>query len=184
MIKLNEREFSNLTKAGNMTESPPIFKFAIREDLKDTGDMFLPKKAEPYATGYDVRAAFPDRKDLVLRAGQYFKIPLGFRAFCPEGWYYQLHPRSSSFVKKSMHNLIGICDETWEGQTLLAGQYLADVGSLATDLIVKFGEPVGQIVRIKRREMKMEIITNEEFEKICKDRNASRKDGGFGSTDR
>ena len=35
----------------------PIFKFAIREDLKDSGIIFLPERAEPYSTGWDVKAA-------------------------------------------------------------------------------------------------------------------------------
>lgn len=164
-----------------MLLNDPVFKFALREDLKDHPE-FLPVQADPESSGYDVRAAQEDRKDIVLRAGQYFKIPLGFRSFCPKGWYYLLHPRSSSFAKKQMHCLIGVIDETFENQTIFAGQYIPDVSSLGKDLVIKFGDPIGQIIPIKRQEMIVESITNEEFDEWCKARNGQRKTGGFGST--
>lgn len=83
----------------------PTFKFALREDLKDNKE-FLPTLAEPKATGYDVRAAL-EKSDAVLNIEPfaYVKIPLGFRAFCPEGWWYELKPRSSTFGKKNLHSL-------------------------------------------------------------------------------
>lgn len=164
-----------------MLPSDPVFKFALREDLKDHSE-FLPRRAEDLSSGYDVRAAQEDRKDIVLRAGQYFKIPLGFRSFCPEGWYYHLHPRSSSFAKKQMHCLIGIVDESWEGSTLFVGQYIPDVSSLGQDLTIKFGDPIGQLLPIKRQDMVVESISNNEIDLLYKKRNGTRKDGGFGST--
>ena len=164
-----------------MLPNDPVFKFTLREDLKDHPE-FLPRRAEDLSSGYDVRAAQTDRKDIVLRAGQYFKIPLGFRSFCPEGWYYQLHPRSSSFAKKQMHCLIGIVDNSWEGFTSIVGQYIPDVASLGQDLTIKFGDPIGQLLPVKRQEMIVESITNEEFDRLCKERNGTRGEGGFGST--
>lgn len=158
----------------------PVFKFALREDLQND-KRFLPTRAEPFATGYDVRAATKDKKDLALRAGQYFKIPLGFRSFCPEGWYYQLHPRSSSFVKKSMHNLVGIIDETFPLECHLVGQYIPDLGLLGTDLVIKFGDPIGQIIPVKRIDAIIEDISNNDMNKLYEMRNAPRT-GGIGST--
>lgn len=157
----------------------PIFKFALRKDLANDLQ-FLPSKGEPLATGYDVRAAHHDKSPMVIRAGEYFKIPLGFRSFCPPGWYYQLHPRSSTFAKKQIHNLIGIVDESWEGETLFAGQYLPEEkGSL---LRIDFGERIGQIIPVKREEVEMKLISNEEYDLLCSNRQGSRGDGGFGST--
>jgi dUTPase len=156
----------------------PRFLFALREDLKED-KRFLPSQTELTDTGYDVRAAQSDKKDIILRAGQYFKIPLGFRSFCPEGWYYQLHPRSSSFVKKSMHNLIGIIDETFTLETVFAGQYLPDLNSLGHDLVIKFGDRIGQIIPVKRQHMNVQNISNEEYEELVAKRGAR---GGFGST--
>lgn len=159
----------------------PVFKFALREDVQD--DLrFLPTKGEPLATGWDVRACQPDRKDIVLRAGQYAKIPLGFKTFCPDGWWYQLHPRSSSFAKKSLHSLIGVADESYEGQLFLACQYIPDISSLGNDLIISFGDAIAQIIPVRRQEMTVEAVTNEHYEAICMMRGGVRGAGGFGST--
>lgn len=159
----------------------PIYKFALREDLKNN-KIFLPTKGEPAATGYDVRAAQEDKKDIILRAGQYFKIPLGFRTFSPEGWWFQLHPRSSSFAKKSMHNLIGIIDEHYSNELIFAGQYLPDINSLSNDLVIKFGDAIGQIFPVRRIDMNVLEVENEEYDNLCKNRSSIRA-GGFGSTD-
>lgn len=158
----------------------PTFFFALREDLVDE-KKFLPTRAEPFATGWDVRAAQPDKKDIVLRAGQYFKIPLGFRALPHEGWWFQLHPRSSSFAKKYMHNLIGTIDEHYANEVLVAGQYIPDINSLGKDLVIKFGDAIGQIIPVRRIEMLVNNISNEEYDNLHNQRNAVR-DGGFGST--
>lgn len=159
----------------------PIFKFAVREDIVDK-EKFLPTKAEPFATGWDVRAAQTDKQDLIIRPGRYFKIPLGFRALPPDGWWLELHPRSSSFAKKYMHNLIGIIDEHYSQEVLFAGQYIPDVNSMGKDLVIKFGDAIGQIVPVKRVAMKIEIISDKEYDDLCKKRMAIRT-GGFGSTD-
>lgn len=164
-----------------MQQQIPEFLFALREDLKDNTE-FLPTKAEELSSGYDVRAAQIDRKDLILKPGQYFKLQLGFKSFCPPGWYYLLHPRSSSFVKKYMHNLVGIIDESWEHETLIAGQYIPDSSSMGKELIIKFGDRIGQIIPTKRQDMEIKLVTNEEYNDLCRKRNSLRK-GGFGSTD-
>lgn len=161
----------------------PIFKFAVREDLSDTGGLFLPKKGEPNATGYDVRAAMIDRKDLVIKPGQYFKIPLGFRAMPEEGWWFELHPRSSSFAKKFMHVLIGIIDCDFSSSVMFAGQYIPDSNSMNPDLVIKFGDAIGQIIPVKRVDMGVVEISNKVYDDLCASKNAVRKGMGFGSTD-
>jgi dUTP pyrophosphatase len=150
----------------------PVFKFALAEGLDNS---FLPTKGEQLSSGFDVSA----RIDITLKPGDYFKIPLGFRSFCPDGWYYQLHPRSSSFTKKYMHNLIGIIDESWEGETLFAGQYLPNDYDV---LYIKYGDKIGQIIPCKRYEVIFTEISNKEIDDLFNKRNASRKSGGFGST--
>jgi dUTP pyrophosphatase len=157
----------------------PTFLFALREDLELAGETrFLPTQADPEATGYDVRAA----QNITIKPGEYFKIPLGFRCFCPPEWYYQLHPRSSSFTKKSMHNLVGIVDELWEGETLFAGQYILDKCSMGKDLVIEFGTPIGQIIPMRREIVQMKLGTNKELDELFKKRNGIRGTGGFGST--
>jgi len=173
----------------------PTFRFAVREDLKDTNGLFLPTRAEPLATGWDVRAAQSDRKPLIIKPNQYVKIPLGFRAFCPEGWWLKLVPRSSTFTKRNLHALYGMIDETWEGEMLFAAQYLPEyrmieiddlMGGLvpyAPELIISFEEAIGQLIPVKREDMMVENISNEEYNRMCAERNGTRKTGGFGSTD-
>ena len=157
----------------------PIFRFALCEELQDCGDLFLPTKSEELSTGYDVRAYTPNRLDLIIKPFEYFKISLGFSSFCPTNWYYQLHPRSSSFTKKYMHNIIGIIDESWEGITLFAGQYLPNNND---NLVIKFADKIGQIIPIKRQDIVINHISNEEYNKLSEVRNGIRKDQGFGST--
>ena len=174
----------------------PTFKFALREDIKDEVQ-FLPSKAEPFATGYDVRAALHYKKSLVIEPYEYVRIPLGFRSFCPDGWWYQLHPRSSSFAKKHLHSLIGIIDLSWEGETQFACQYVPCIKNLIKQeygngyespepyypkLTINYGDALGQLIPVKLYTMKVEQVSNEEYDLLCKQRNGSRGAGGFGST--
>ncbi len=187
----------------------PEYKFAIREDLSDTKDLFMPTRGEPHASGYDVRAAMLDRKPIVINPGEYFKIPLGFRALPEAGWWFELHPRSSSFVKKYMHNLIGIIDEHYSHEVIFAGQYIPQIENVtdvkhrsdayasdpnynseyqsvnfkAKSLEINFGDAIGQIIPIKRVDMLITNINNKEYDDLCSKRMAVRS-GGFGSTDK
>jgi dUTP pyrophosphatase len=162
--------------AGNLT---PIFRFALLEDFKNQ-EAFLPLRGTPQATGWDVRAAL--RKPIILRAGQYAKIPLGFRMFCPPGWWMELRPRSSTFAKRQLHCLYGVLDEDYEGEMVFACQYIPDMSGLGNDITINHGDAVGQLIPIRRQEMKVEIVSNEEYNTLCKERNYSRGQGGFGST--
>jgi len=106
----------------------PVFKFALTEDLLANcgGDLkpddFLPKRADEDSTGWDVRCA--DAKGIDLKPECYIKIPLGFRALSPKGWWFKLVPRSSMFIKRHINSLYGTIDETYEGQLFFCGQYL------------------------------------------------------------
>lgn len=175
----------------------PEFKFALRNDLVND-KQFLPTKAEPKATGWDVRAAMPNQKSLIIKPLEFVKIPLGFRAFCPEGWWYELKPRSSTFGKKNLHALYGTVDETYEGELVFACQYIPPINQPTenfismetklslhfnlTTLTVDFGEAIGQIIPIERQEMLVSEISNEDYDSFCKDRAGVRGTGGFGST--
>lgn len=166
----------------------PVFKFALREDLKDYKN-FLPTRGEPQATGWDVRAAMRDKKSLTIFSGEYVKIPLGIRGFCPPGWWYELKPRSSSFAKKGLHALYGTIDETFENELIFAAQFLppmresdGKIEFYQSKIVIDFGEAIGQIVPVKRQEMEVEEISNEDYEKLCLQRNGVRGKGGFGST--
>lgn len=144
----------------------PNFKFALREDLK-TEKQFLPNRNKNISIGWDVLAAQPDRKNIIIKPGEYFTVPLGFRCIPEEGWWYELHPRSSSFMEKKMHNLVGIIDKYYNKEVVFAGQYVPSSTDLKmNDLVIKFGESIGQIIPIRRIEMKVEEISNDEFEML------------------
>lgn len=160
--------------AGNLT---PIFRFAMTDSV---GPSFLPSRGTPHATGWDVRSANVD--PVVLRAGQYAKIPLGFRMFSPPGWWMEIRPRSSTFAKKQLHCLYGVIDEDYEGEMVFACQYIPDISGLGKDIAINYGDAIGQLIPIRRQEMKVEIVTDEEYNALCKERNHSRGQGGFGST--
>lgn len=168
----------------------PEYKFALRENLNGD-EKFLPTRAEPKATGWDVRAAQVDKKPIIVRPLEQIKIPLGFRSFCPDGWWFEIKPRSSTFVKKNLHALYGTIDETYEGEAIFACQYIPaaepyknwDCYVTNNQLKIEFGDAIGQIIPIRRQEMKTGNWTNEEYDNACKERNSIRGAGGFGSTD-
>lgn len=190
----------------------PTFKFALREDIKND-KRFLPERAEPTATGWDVRAAFKNGvQSIVVKPGEWVMIPLGFRTFAPGGWWMDLRPRSSTTAKKKIHALYGVLDEAWEGETCFCGQYLPDnilsfqadvyeknlygygggyektleanVRTSAEELIIYHGDKIGQLIPVKRQEMSIEEISNEDFNKLCAIRGGVRGAQGFGSTGR
>jgi len=168
----------------------PLFKFALREDLINNKE-FLPTKGEPDATGWDVSCAFKDEKQypVEVKAGDWIKIPLGFRCFAPKGWWLELRPRSSTAAKKNLHALYGVIDTSYEGELIFCAQYLPHQlrykisdPNVNNDLLLQFGEKIGQLIPVKRQEMIVEEISNEDFNDYCQTRGAQRGAGGFGST--
>lgn len=170
----------------------PDFKFCILPEIYEAlqgsnGDLaptdFLPTRSEPLATGWDVRCAAP--KGIDLTPGKYLKIPLGIKVFSPPGWWLELKPRSSTFVKRHIHSLYGTIDSSYEGPMYFCGQYIVDAHEIVNGNSLKrieFGDRIGQLIPVPLKEMLVSSISEEEFLKLSNDRNASRKDGGFGST--
>jgi dUTPase len=81
-----------------------------------------------------------------------------------------------------MHNLIGVIDEHYSEELMFAGQYIPDINSMGHDLTVKFSDSIGQIIPVRREEMKVELISNKEYDDFRKEQMVIRR-GGFGSTD-
>lgn len=169
----------------------PVFKFAVVDRVKQKGNFtlegvdltsscFVPKQAREKDTGYDVRCAEPD--GLVIKPGQYVLMRLGFRAFPPDGWWYELKVRSGTFVKKHFHSLYGTVDEHFESECCFAGDFLPDSTKLVNDLRIEYGERVAQIIPVKRVVMLPEEVSNEELEALYAARNGARGTGGFNSS--
>lgn len=160
-----------------MTENQleiPTFKFAVAEGLDSS--LYMPSRGEPTATGWDVRAA----STLALKRFDHVKIPLGLRVLAPKGWWLELRPRSSSFAKKNLSALYGVIDETYEGQLMFACQYIPECDSEI--LGIQAGDAIGQLIPVRRQEMKTVNVSNEELDAAFKERNGIRGSGGFGST--
>jgi dUTPase len=224
----------------------PQFKFALREDLKDNKE-FLPSRAEPLASGWDVKAAWnendvdyniitqdanigfdyklhqvfdskssgikylcekevpsvkskkikgilgkPKIVSAYIPAGEYIKIPTGFKILAPEGWWVELKPRSSTFAKKFCHSLYGTIDNGFYNELLFAIQYLPEenlydhnhnlelitkddyYGNTTQELTqtplekqylkIDQGEAIAQIIPVRLQNMEVLEISNEEFD--------------------
>jgi deoxyuridine 5'-triphosphate nucleotidohydrolase len=156
----------------------PQYRFALREDLKDD-KRFLPIRATSRSTGWDVSCAFENGvKRMTIAPGEYVKIPLGIRCLPPEGYWFELKPRSSTFVKKKMHALYGTIDNDYNNFQL----YFCAKYDGKEPLEIEFGEKIGQIIPVKVQEMEVIDVANDEFDKMCSEKTGERK-GGFGSTD-
>jgi dUTPase len=156
-------------------EEIPEYRFALREDLKED-PRFLPTRATSGSVGWDVACAFEDKKSLLVQPGQYLKIPLGLRCLPPEGYWFEVRPRSSTFTKKNMHALYGVVDGDYRNSLYFCCEF-----SGTWPLTLEFGEKIGQIVPKKLLEMKVQTISNTAFDDFCKNEKNDRK-GGFGST--
>lgn len=167
----------------------PQYKFAVTDGLDDS---YLPVRGDSYATGWDVRAA----DNITFSPLETIKIPLGLRCFAPPGWWLELRPRSSTFTKKNLSALYGVIDESYAGELLFACQWNPSVLKInkrmkfgietnlweENQLKIEKGERIGQLIPVRRQEMEIQRISNEEFEKLCQQRGCERGTGGFGST--
>lgn len=158
----------------------PKFRFALREDLQKE-KKFLPTRSTPVATGWDVRCAQKDRKQIIVRPGHYVKIDLGFRVIPPEGWWLKLNPRSSTFAKKSLHCLYGVIDNDFRSGMIFVAQHLPDVRAMGVDLTINFGDAIGQLIPVRLENMVVDEVSNEEYDQFCKNETDNiRGEKGFG----
>lgn len=174
----------NVLPDGTLAVPPPLFRFAVCEGLDET---YLPVRGDSRATGWDVRASH----DVMLRPFEHTKIKLGIRCFAPEGWWLELRPRSSTFAKKHLASLYGVIDESYEGEIMFACQWVPPHVYIPSSeqyeprdhrFELKAGERIGQLVPVRRQEMSVQGVTNEEFDRLCEQRGLERGAGGFGST--
>lgn len=188
-----------------MNDIKPEFKFAVVDGLDNT---FLPEKGSSNAAGWDVKIA----EDVELKYGETKLISLGIRCFCPPGYWLEVRPRSSSFLKKNLSFLYGVVDEDYEGIIKVAAQYTPFIDFENADevlyinygnsmykfanKIIQFfslfvknnslkltkGEKIAQLIPHKVNQISVEGISNKEYAKLCQERGMARGEGGFGST--
>ena len=172
----------------------PNFYFALRPEIQELcqknesgikAESFIPTKAHPEDTGYDVRCAVPG--GVALLPGCYVKIPLGLRVFAPAGWWLELRPRSGTFVKHHIGALYGVIDEAYENELIFAGKYDPDACQLLSGSgpkVIDFGERIGQLLPVKRQNMNCLTASNEELDAYYASRASSRGTSGFGGSGR
>ncbi len=57
-----------------------------------------------------------------------------------------------------------------------------EIISVTSPKRIEFGDRIAQIMPVKLELMNVESVTNEEYDRLCKERNLSRGAGGFGSS--
>ena len=169
----------------------PEFKFCVADGLDDS---FLPTRGKDTDSGYDVRASADVTFDIPTGKAL---IPLGIRAFIPAGWWLDLRPRSSTFAKLNLHCLYGVIDEGYENGIMLAVSWqpphvmetsainfvnLSLGFDIPDPLTIAKGDRLGQLIPVKRQEMKVTGVSKEEFDKLCKERGGERGTSGFGGS--
>ena len=153
------------------------------DDTTLTPEHFLPARARPKDTGYDVRSA--SSTPVELKPGAYVKIPLGIRMLAPPGWWLNLVPRSGTFVNRYLHPLYGVIDETYENELCFVAQYIPDANRILpanNNPVIRPGERIAQIIPVERVEAKFHLAEESWMEEQFKLRNDSRGLGGFGSS--
>ncbi len=146
--------------------------FEVAKGWEDK-DIHLPIRKTKHAAGYDVEAA----EDVVIPpfklGGKPTLIPTGLKAYCQDDEFYMLVNRSSGPKKGFvMANSIGIIDADYYGNVTTDGHfYFQYYNFLDTDLVIKKGDVIGQVIF-----QKYLIVDNDHAEGI--------RTGGFGTTDK
>lgn len=101
-------------------------------------------------------------------------------------------------ARKIFTHYIGTIDESYEGELVFAAQYIPELKQKVLSLNghgtkvlygfdtnefkslqIKYGDAIGQIIPVERKVMTVEDVSNEELEKLYKDRAGIRGAGGF-----
>ncbi len=153
-------------------EETPVFKFVLREDLKDNLD-YLPTRIDKLSTGWDVKAAITDT--IVIRQSEFVNIPLGFKVFCPTGYGIEIRPKFKVYDNKHLNSLFGTVHESSDKELVFAAQYIPFSPGWTMDvedLVINPGDSIAQIVPVKRQEMTIQSISEDEFNLLIETRNS------------
>lgn len=154
-----------------MMNTEKLRGFEVAKGWEDK-DIHLPTRKTKYSAGYDVEAA----EDITIPpfkiGGKPTLIPTGLKAYCQNDEFYMLLNRSSGpkrgFV---MANSIGVIDaDYYENETNDGHFYFQYYNFLDTDLVIKKGDVIGQVIF-----QKFLIVDNDQSE--------GTRTGGFGSTE-
>ncbi len=131
----------------------------------------LPFYATTGAAGADIRASIPEKKSIVVKAGERKLIPTGIQMEIPEGYEVQVRPRSGLSLKSSLLvvNSPGTIDCDYRGEVNVI------IGNFGhTDFEIEHGLRIAQLV--------LAPVTQALYVKADTLGETQRGSGGFGST--
>lgn len=142
-----------------------MYKIKVK---KNHPDAVLPKKAHATDTGWDLFAL----EDTCLVAGKFNFVKTGLTLEVPDGYYYEIHPRSSIKLK-NLGELPAIIDNGYRGPCDVLLRNRTDV-----PYTVLRGDKVGQIIIREQVDIGWKLEVVDELSET------TRGAGGFGSTGR
>ncbi len=129
----------------------------------------LPRFMSQMAAGMDISAAIP--APVTVKSGEIVLIPTGFAVALPEGYEFQIRPRSGLAIKKGLTviNAPGTIDADYRGEVRVG---LINLGKEPVE--IQPGERIAQMV--------LSRVWQVEWEEV-EDLDATRRgEGGFGHT--
>lgn len=131
----------------------------------------LPFYATEGAAGADIRASFPEKKNLVVKPGERVLVPTGLSMEIPLGYEVQVRPRSGLSLKSPLMvvNSPGTIDCDYRGEVNII------IGNFGTeDYVIEHGLRIAQLVLCP--------VTQAVYTLATELSETSRGEGGFGST--
>ncbi len=129
----------------------------------------LPRFMSQMAAGMDISAAIPD--PLTINTGEIVLVPTGFAVALPEGYEFQIRPRSGLAIKKGLTviNAPGTIDADYRGEVRVG---LINLGKKPVE--IQPGERIAQMV--------LSRVWQVEWEEVEELSATRRGEGGFGHT--
>jgi dUTP pyrophosphatase len=129
----------------------------------------LPEPATAYSAGVDLRAAVS--KPVTILPGSRLLVSAGIKVAVPEGYEWQIRPRSGLALKHGVTvlNSPGTIDSDYRGSV---GVILINHGN--EPFVINRGERIAQAVLVKVEAVEMEVTNELSY--------TERGEGGFGHT--
>lgn len=148
---------------------PETVKFCVIEGRETKS----PVRAHSDDAGIDIFAPL-DMEEIILNPNESCLIKTGIRCRCPKGYAMFVMNKSGVAVKKCLDHLAEVIDENFLGEI---GVNLINVGKESQ--IIKPGDKIIQVVLLPVGYHMVEMITEEEYNKLGE---TSRGEGAWGST--
>jgi len=146
----------------------PIVRF---RRLDGNPDLPIPAYATAGAAGFDLRAAVPDDRPLMLAPGARALVPTGFACAVPHGYEMQVRPRSGLAVRHgiSVANSPGTVDSDYRGPLMVC---LINLGN--EPFTIHRGDRIAQALVAPAPQLALVEVSDLDA--------TTRGEGGFGST--